>query len=60
MRVKMKNLRGVLCVGVLALSMTAFAQSELHEAIDAGDVATAQKIVKKGAAEEIYCGTLSS
>ena len=56
----MKNLRGVLCVGVLALSMTAFAQSELHEAIDAGDVATAQKIVKKGAAEEIYCGKLSA
>ena len=37
-----------------------FAQSELRDAIDAGDVATAQKIVKKGEAEEIYCGKLSA
>ena len=41
------------------LATTAFAQPELREAIDAGDIATAKKIVKKGAAEEIYCGKLS-
>lgn len=44
----------------LCLANTAFAQAELHEAIDAGDVAAAQKIVKSGAAEEIYCGKLSA
>ena len=56
----MKILRGVLCVGVLALgATTAFAQPELRDAVDNGDIATAQKIVKKGAAEEIYCGKLS-
>ena len=59
-RVTMKFLRGVLSVGVLALSVsTVFAQPELRDAIDNGDIATAQKIVKKGAAEEIYCGKLS-
>ena len=42
------------------LATTAFAQPELREAIDAGDIATAKKIVKKGAAEEIYCGKLSA
>ena len=56
----MQKLRGVLCVGVLALSVTAFGQPELREAIDVGDIATAQKIVKKGDAEEIYCGKLSA
>lgn len=45
---------------VTALSMPVFAQDALREAIDAGDVATAQKIVKKGEAEEIYCGKLSA
>ena len=56
----MKILRGVLFIGVLALgATTAFAQPELRDAIDNGDIATAQKIVKKGAAEEIYCGKLS-
>lgn len=44
----------------ICLANTAFAQAELHEAIDAGDVAAAQKIVKSGAAEEIYCGKLSA
>ena len=44
----------------LCLANTAFAQAELHEAIDAGDVAAAQKIVKSGTAEEIYCGKLSA
>lgn len=38
----------------------AFAQQELRDAVDAGDVASAQKIVKKGLAEEIYCGELSA
>ena len=47
---------GLLVVG---LSTASFAQPELHDAIDAGDIATAQKMVKKGAAEEIYCGKLS-
>ena len=56
----MKILRGVLFLGVLALgATTTFAQPELRDAIDNGDIATAQKIVKKGAAEEIYCGKLS-
>lgn len=45
---------------VSMLSVSAFAQQELRDAVDAGDVATAQKIVKKGAAEEIYCGGLSA
>ena len=55
----MKFLRGVL-TGVLALGVsTAFAQLELHDAIDNGDLATAQKMVKKGEVEEIYCGKLS-
>lgn len=37
-----------------------FAQENLREAIDAGDVALAQKMVKKGEVEEIYCGKLSA
>jgi uncharacterized protein (TIGR02145 family) len=58
-RVTMKFLRGLL-TGVLALGVSSvFAQPELRDAIDNGDIATAQKIVKKGAAEEIYCGKLS-
>ena len=53
----MKILGGVLFLGVLALGVSnAFAQPELRDAIDNGDIAAAQKIVKKGAAEEIYCG----
>jgi len=36
-----------------------FAQEALHEAIDAGDVAKAKKMVKKGQIEEIYCGKIS-
>lgn len=56
----MKILGGVLFLGVLALGVSnAFAQPELRDAIDNGDIAAAQKIVKKGAAEEIYCGKLS-
>lgn len=49
-------------VGLLALTFisSAFAQDALREAIDNGDVAKAQKIVKKGEAEEIYCGKLSA
>ena len=53
----MKILGGVLFLGVLALGVSnVFAQPELRDAIDNGDIAAAQKIVKKGAAEEIYCG----
>ena len=44
---------------VVGLSSATFAQSELRDAIDAGDVATAQKMVKKGEVEEVYCGKLS-
>lgn len=49
----------VLCGTVAALSSNAFAQQELRDAIDAGDVAAAQKMVKRGEVEEIYCGELS-
>jgi uncharacterized protein (TIGR02145 family) len=35
-----------------------FAQNELREAIDRGDYATAQKMVRNGDAEEIYCGAM--
>lgn len=44
---------------IFSLVSVSFAQQELHDAVDNGDVATAQKIVKKGAAEEIYCGKLN-
>ena len=44
---------------VFSLATASFAQQELRDAVDAGDIATAQKIVKKGAAEEIYCGKLA-
>lgn len=47
-----------ICV-VFSLASVSFAQPELRDAIDNGDVATAQKIVKRGEAEEIYCGKLS-
>lgn len=43
----------------LSFAATAFAQQELRDAVDAGDVATVQKMVKKGQVEEIYCGELS-
>jgi uncharacterized protein (TIGR02145 family) len=45
---------------VVCLSVSAFAQDALREAVDAGDVATAQKMVKNGEIEEIYCGKLSA
>jgi len=45
---------------VSLLASASFAQQELRDAIDAGDVATAQKMVKKGLVEEIYCGELSA
>ena len=45
---------------VFCLSVSAFAQDALREAVDAGDVATAQKMVKNGEIEEIYCGKLSA
>ncbi|MCQ2092713.1 MAG: hypothetical protein MJY85_08540 [Fibrobacter sp.] len=55
----MKNFAHIsLLVG--SLVMSTFAQDALREAVDNGDVATAQKIVKKGEAEEIYCGKLSA
>ena len=44
----------------LCLTVSAFAQDALREAVDAGDVATAQKMVKNGEIEEIYCGKLSA
>lgn len=55
----MKNF-AYISVLVGSLVMSAFAQDALHEAIDAGDIATAQKMVKKGEIEEIYCGKLSA
>lgn len=56
----MKKLFSIASVFALVLSTGAFAQDALREAVDNGDVATAQKIVKKGEAEEIYCGKLSA
>lgn len=55
----MKNF-AYISVLVGSLVMSAFAQDALHEAIDGGDIATAQKMVKKGEIEEIYCGKLSA
>ena len=45
---------------MLGLVSATFAQQDLRDAIDAGDVIAAQKMVKKGEAEEIYCGKLSA
>lgn len=45
---------------VACVATTSFAQIELREAIDSGDIAKAQKMVKKGQIEEIYCGELSA
>lgn len=42
-----------------SVAVSVFAQDALREAIDSGDLATAQKMVKKGQIEEIYCGSLS-
>lgn len=44
---------------VFSLASVSFAQQDLRDAVDNGDIATAQKIVKKGAAEEIYCGKMN-
>ncbi|GEM_PF-830925 len=51
----MKKFLGAL----LACSIAVFAQDDLRNAIDDGDIATAKKIVKSGNFEEIYCGKLS-
>ena len=56
----MKNMRKILALAAASVFATgAFAQDELHAAIDAGDLATAQKMVKKGQVEDVYCGKLS-
>ena len=44
---------------MLACAVSAFAQYELHSAIDDGDLATAKKMIKSGEVEEVYCGKLS-
>ncbi len=44
----------------LCLTSGVFAEGSLREAIDKGDFVTAQKMVKNGEAEEIYCGTISA
>ena len=57
----MKIFRKVLlqvCALSACMSTAAFAQAELRDAVDAGDVIAAQNMVKKGEAEEIYCGKL--
>ncbi len=56
----MNKLFSIASAFALVLSTGAFAQDALHEAIDNGDIATAQKMVKKGEIEEIYCGKLSA
>lgn len=43
----------------LIASASIFAQDDLRNAIDEGDIATAKKMVKAGQIEEIYCGKLS-
>ena len=45
---------------ILGLATAGFSQTELREAIDEGDIATAQKIVKKGGIDQVYCGKLSA
>ena len=56
----MKKIRCLLALATVSIFATGvFAQDELHEAIDAGDLATAQSLVKKGKYEDIYCGKLT-
>lgn len=57
---RMKKFFSIAGAFVLAFSTSSFAQDALREAVDNGNVAAAQKIVKKGEAEEIYCGKLSA
>ena len=47
-----------LCALSACMTTATFAQAELRDAVDAGDVIAAQNMVKKGEAEEIYCGKL--
>ena len=57
----MKIFRKVLlqvCALSACMTTATFAQAELRDAVDAGDVIAAQNMVKKGEAEEIYCGKL--
>lgn len=59
----MKNFwQSVSLVGALTicLASSTLAQDALRDAIDAGDIKAAQKMVKKGEVEEIYCGKLSA
>ncbi|MCF0221830.1 MAG: hypothetical protein HUK19_06010 [Fibrobacter sp.] len=56
----MKKFFSMVGTFALVLSTSSLAQETLREAVDNGDIATAQKIVKKGQAEEIYCGKLSA
>ena len=46
-------------VAASILATAAFAQEELRDAVDAGDIIAAQKMVKKGKIEEVYCGKLT-
>ena len=56
----MKNIRKLLAFAAVSIFATgAFAQEDLHDAIDAGDILGAQKIVKKGKVSEVYCGKLT-
>lgn len=48
----------LLCMTAIVVP-SAFAQDELRDAVDSGDLATVKKMVKKGEIEEIYCGKLS-
>ena len=63
MRVIMKKFRvafWLACAMNACFVSAAFAQQDLRDAVDAGDVIAAQKMVKNGEAEEIYCGKLSA
>lgn len=45
--------------GVFVFACAVFSQDSLREAIDAGNLSDAKKLVKNGEIEEIYCGKLS-
>lgn len=56
----MKKFFSIAAVLVLALATISFAQESIRDVVDAGDIATAKKMVKKGEIDEIYCGKLSA
>jgi len=48
----------IVLTSAMALCSSAFAQESIRDVVDAGDIATAKKMVKNGEIDEIYCGKL--